>query len=341
MNIDGEIACFGEILIGMASPDGELLLQSPRLEVRFGGAEANVAALLSQLGPAARMISFVPDNPLGRAARAELRRHGVDVGQVRFAPGRQGFYFLTPGAVLRPSEVLYDREASAFALANPSAIDWRDALRNVGLLHLSGVTPALGAWPAEASLRAVQTARETGVQVSFDGNYRAKLWAGWDGDAPARLAKLLSFADVAFIDDRDVALVLGRTWTATDPLDRRREAAQAAFAAFPRLERIACTVRTPRSVDHHDMSAVMFARSGRETVTDTVPLSGIVDRIGAGDAFVGGLLHGFRSGIEEPAALAFGLAAACLKHSIRGDVLVASESEVAAACAGGGLDVRR
>lgn len=341
MTSEGTIVCFGELLIRLSAPDNELLLQSPRLSLHFGGAEANVAVSLSRLGGAARMVSFVPDTALGHAARDELRRHGVDVGHVGFASGRMGLYFLTPGAMLRPSEVIYDRAGSAFAQAAPDAIDWREALRGAAFLHLSGITPALGPDAAAAALRAVKAARGQGVTVSFDGNFRGKLWAAWGGDGPAVLRDLLAHADLAFIDDRDIALVLGHPFAATDPAERRREAAWEAFAAFPQLSRVASTFRVQHTVDHHELSAAMFTRSGGEFTVPGRALIAIVDRIGAGDAFAAGLLHGLRTGMSDQAALEFAHAAACLKHAIPGDFNLSTETDVKAFLDQDRLDVRR
>ncbi len=341
MSLDGRIVCFGEVLLRLAAPEGELLLQSARLKACFGGAEANVAVSLSRLGEPAVLVSVLPDNALGRAAFDELRRHGVDVSAIRFAPGRLGLYFLTPGAVVRPSEVVYDRAHSAFAEAAPDLIDWDPVLEGAGLLHLSGVTPALGANGAAAALRAAEAARAKGVPVAFDGNYRGKLWAAWDGDGPAILRRLLDKAAIGFIDDRDVALVLGLSFTDDDPAARRRAAAAAAFEAFPGLQRIASTFRQQHGVDHHELSAVMFTRDGAEWRTAVRPLVGVVDRIGGGDAFAAGLLHGLRGDLPDPAALDFALAAAGLKHAIAGDFNLACEADVRALLSQDGLDVKR
>jgi len=338
---DGPIVCFGEILIRLSAPDNELLLQSPRLDVRVGGAEANVAVSLSRLGKPARMVSFLPDNALGHAARDELRRHGVDTGGVVFALGRMGLYFLTPGAMLRPSDVIYDRADSAFAKAASDAVDWSVVLKGASLLHLSGITPAVGANAAAAALRAASAARELGVPVSFDGNFRGKLWAAWGGDGAKILHELLDKSTLAFIDDRDIALVLGQKSTSQDHSVRRRDAAKAAFAAFPGLQRIASTFRLQHSVDHHDLSAAMFLRDGAERNTRAIPLVGIVDRIGGGDAFAAGLLHGLRTGMTDQDALDFALGAACLKHAVPGDFNLVAESDVNAFLAQDGLDVRR
>src|SRR5687768_6131452 len=181
------IVCFGELLLRLGAPGRQVLLQSPQFEVFVGGAEANVAVSLARFGHDSAQVGVYPDNALGAAAAGELRRHGVDTRALRTGPGRMGLYFLTPGAVHRPSEVLYDRAGSAFALADPAAYDWPALLAGADWLHLSGVTPALGERAAAAAIAAAREARRLGVKVSFDGNYRPKLWEAWNGDAPGLL----------------------------------------------------------------------------------------------------------------------------------------------------------
>lgn len=330
---EGRVVCFGEVLLRLAAPSAEFLLQTPRLDVVYGGAEANVAVSLSRLGDAARMVSVVPDNALGRAAIDELRRYGVDVGGVKQGPGRMGLYFLSPGAGLRATEITYDRENSAFVSANLPAIAWTKELEGAGLLHVSGVTAALSRVAAESVLRAAREARKLGVAVSVDCNYRAKLWEKWKGDAPRVLHEIMAEADIVFGDHRDIGLVLGGTHKPGRP------AADAAFAAFPYLRRIAATQRTQHSVNHHDLAAAMFARDGAWEA-DAIQITHIVDRIGGGDAFAAGLLYALRNGRADEDALKFALAAAALKHTIPGDFNLACEADVEAVLAGG-LDVRR
>lgn len=338
---EGPIVCFGEILVRISAPDHELLLQTQHLTANIGGAEANVAVSLSRLGGAARMVSVLPDNPLGMAARDELRRHGVDTGGIGFMPGRMGLYFVTPGAMQRPTEVLYDRAHSAFAEAGPGAIAWKKQLDGASLLHISGVTPAIGAKAAELAVEAVEAAQSLGVGVSFDGNYRSKLWQAWGGDGRGILKTLLATAKLAFVDDRDIALVLETEFSAADPAARRREAASAAFAAFPKLERIASTARNQETVERQEFSASMFARDGGEWRTGPKSLAGVVDRIGSGDAFAAGLLHAMRSGMSDTDVLSFALAAACLKHSLHGDFNLFGEADVKAFLHQNSLDIRR
>lgn len=335
------IVCFGELLVRLSAPPPQLLLQTPHLEVHFGGAEANVAVSLARFGHDARMVSVVPDNALGRASVEEIRRWGVDVRTVRRAPdGRMGLYFLTHGAATRPSEIIYDRADSAFVRAARTPVAWPAALEGADLLHVSGVTPALGQDAADAVLAAVAASRGAGVKVSLDCNYRAKLWTSWNGDGAAIMRRLMAHADILFGDHRDIAMALGQKFEDVDALSRRRRAADAAFAAFPDLQRIASTQRVERTVNDHDLTGFLLSRTDAWS-TVTFGVSPIVDRIGAGDAFAAGVLHGLMSGRDEDYAVRFGAAAAVMKHTIPGDFNLATLEDVEAALAGGGLSVRR
>lgn len=340
MASDPLYVCFGELLIRLGAPGRELLLQTPRLEAHSGGAEANVAVSLSRLGRRARMASVVADNPLGEAAVGELRRHGVDTSTVRAVPGRMGLYFLITGAMQRASEVLYDRAGSAFAMADPSAYDWPAILEGAAWLHLSGITPAVGPNAADAALAAVAAANRLGVKVSFDGNYRAQLWKNWGGDGPGVLKRLLDGAELAFINERDIALILGAELKGADETERRARAYEAAFKAFPRLKSMAATFRTQHGADRHELSGVLATRTASVT-SRTYALDGIIDRIGAGDAFAAGVHFGLASEKGNQYTVDFAAAAAALKHSIVGDMNIASVSQIEAAMAGGSLDVKR
>jgi 2-dehydro-3-deoxygluconokinase len=330
------ILFFGELLLRLSAPGRELLLQSPVLDVCVGGAEANVAVGLASLGHATRMVSAVPDNALGRAAVAAVRGHGVDCGFVQTLPGRMGLYFLAPGAGLRASEIVYDRAGSSFAAAPADAFDWPRVLDGATRLHLSGITPALGPVSAAAAIAAAEAAGAAGVPVSFDGNYRAKLWEAWDSDPRSVLTRLIGQADVLFGNHRDISLLLGKEFSG-DGSDRRRIAAEAAFAAFPKLQVIASTARHVDDADSHRIAARIDTREAAHQ-TDEVLVAGIIDRIGAGDAFAAGVLHGLPGGIE--AAAEAGLALTCLKHSLPGDMSLFRQADIDAFLAGG-FDVRR
>ncbi len=330
------VICFGELLLRLSAPTGEILLQSPHLHTCTGGAEANVAVSLARFGHEVALASTLPANALGMAVRDNVRGHGVDTRHVRFAPGRLGLYFLTPGAVLRPSEIVYDRAGSAFAGAGPQAYDWPAVLGGAAWLHVSGVSPAVSDAAAQATLAAMRAAQQCGVRVSYDGNYRESLWAQRGTDGADILYEMLRHADLAFADQRDIALVLRRPELAGGP---RGNAMDAAFAAFPGLQRIAATQRTQLSNDRHQLSATLHTRTGAIGAREYA-LHDIVDRIGTGDAFAAGVLHGLLREWDDAATLEFGLAAAVAKHSISGDFNLASEAQVAAVQAGA-LSVRR
>jgi 2-dehydro-3-deoxygluconokinase len=336
------VVCFGEMLLRLEAPAGEVLLQTPRLKVTYAGAEGNVAVSLARFGRPASMVTIVPDSRPGQAALNELRRYGVDVARSRTGPGRMGLFFLTPGAVLRPSEVIYDRADSAFALAAPDDIDWDKSLEGAGWLHVSGITPSLGPNAAAAAIRAVEAATRLGVRVSFDGNFRPKLWALWEADPAPILLRLIAHATVAFIEERDISRVLGRAFTDEDPHVRDSQSAAAAFEAFPRLEVLTHTFRKQYAVDDHELTAVLRTRGGAEHRAGPYRLSGVVDRVGGGDAFAAGVLHRLADGGDPGAALRFGLAATALKHGIYGDFNLTTEADVQVLADGaGGLDVRR
>ncbi|HYD74284.1 MAG TPA: sugar kinase [Candidatus Binatia bacterium] len=325
--------CFGEIMLRLTAPAGELMLQTPQLNVTFGGAEANVAVSLARLGHDARFATVLPDNTLGQATLTELRRYGVGTQFCVLGEGRMGLYFVTVGAGARASEVLYDRAASAFARL-PDRIDWREALAGAGWLHVSGVTPALSKACADAALNGMRAARAAGVKVSFDANFRAKLWEARGDDPRPTLDALFAEADVMFADERDIGLVTG------EKPANEEAAARIAFARYTNLQRIAATRRKVLSADAHELSAVILTRGGAVR-TRAHAITGIVDRIGGGDAFAAGVLHGLASGMSEQHMLDFAIGAAVLKHTARGDFNLVTADDVDFYLSNSGADVRR
>lgn len=323
MSGNGRVICFGEILLRLSAPGSTALLSGSTLDACFAGAEANVAVALAGLGDEAAMVTRLPDNALGHAAMAALRRHGVDVSGIGRGAGRLGLYYLTPGAGLRPSSILYDRADSLFARGRPGDYDWPRLLEGAAWLHLSGVTPALGPEMAALALEAATAARALGVRVSLDGNYRASLWESWESDPGATLGALLSTATLFIGNHRDVALLLGKPFSG-DSTEARREAALAAFGAFPELRAIASTRRRVESSTRNYLAARLDTRE-EGVETEELLLDGIVDRIGTGDAFAAGILHGFlRGGVDIKQALRL----AALKHFTPGDFSVTTLAEL-------------
>lgn len=332
------VVCFGELLLRLTAPCRELLFQTPRLDVHVGGAEANVAVGLASLGHRTKVISRVPANPMGQAAIDHLRRYGVDTSAVTIAPGRMGLYFLSPGAGLRASEIAYDREGSAFASAVAGDFDWDTLLEGASFFHMSGITAALGPGSAALAMAAADAAVARGVPISFDGNYRAQLWERWDSNPRAILGHIVGRAEILFGNHLDASLLLARKFGGDGEV-RRREAAEAVFDAFPNLRLIASTARHVEDADTHRISARVDSReSSGQTAEITV--AGIIDRIGGGDAFAAGVLHGVLCDRDLESTARSGLAVTALKHSLPGDASLFAQRDIAAFISGE-LDVRR
>lgn len=330
----GNILCFGELLLRFTAPGNERFMQTSKFNVFHGGAEANVAVSLSRFGHRVDMVSAVPGNPFGCSMIEALRGQGVDTSNIRRSHGRMGIYFLENGAVRRPSRIIYDREDSVFANTQASEYDWEYLLKDVDWLHISGITPAVGAEQAKAALQAAKLANKSGVKVSFDGNYRAALWEAWGGDGPKVLRELLSCAHTAFINEKDVALIL------ESDVQSRGKAVEQAFANFPNLQFIANTRREQSSVADQNLTGEYYTR-GERWSSRSHKLDGVVDRIGGGDAFAAGVLHGQIMDKSPQAVIDFAIAASAIKHSIPGDWNLTTVTEVTNAIVEDGLDVKR
>lgn len=312
------IACFGETVLRLSVPGGEFPLQSPHLNAFVGGAETNVAVALAALDHPVRMLGAVPEGPIGDAAVSELRRHGVDTTPMLRPAGRMGLYYHLPGGAMRPAEVVYDRADSAFAATKAADWRWDILFAGVDWLHVSGVTPALGPQSAEATLAAVRAARAAGIRISFDGNWRGRLWDRWHSDPAAILRPIVAEADILFGNHRDATLLLGREFSGDGP-DRRREAALAMLDAFPALEYVASTARHIVEPTKHQLAARIDRRDDHAQ-TEVAEITPVIDRIGGGDAFAAGIIDGLLTTDTLAAAAQRGLALAALKHGLHGDL---------------------
>lgn len=335
------VVTFGEIMLRLKSPGSERLMQSPVLEATFGGGEANVAVSLANFGLDARFVTLLPDNDLAAACLAQLRGLGVDTGCVRRAAGRMGIYFLEGGACQRPSKVIYDREHSSIALAQPGDIDWDEALEGAGWFHISGITPALSAGAAALSLEAVKAAAGKGMRVSCDLNYRRKLWR-WGRPARAVMRELCRHVDVLIANEEDIQMSLGIGAEGAQPVEggaldsaRYREMAAHVMADFPRVRQVCVTLRESFSADHNDWSACLYNGSDF-FLSRKYAIRDIVDRVGGGDSFSAGIIYGLSQLGDDQEALDFAVAASCLKHSIPGDFNRVSAAEVRALMQGSG-----
>jgi len=290
-------------------------------------------------GLTARFVSALPANPIADACLAELRSFGVETQFVRRQGERLGIYFLEAGANQRASKVVYDRAGSAVAAARAEDFDWPDIFDGADWFHVSGVTPAISAAAAELSLRGAREARARGIPVSVDYNYRKNLWR-WGKPAPVVMRELVGYASVGIANEEDCQHALGIEAAADvesgmlEP-EHYRALAERVLQEFPNLQRQVITLRESRSADVNGWSAVLhnrasFLHSRRYEITD------IVDRVGGGDAFAGGLIYGLLVLADDAAALEFATAASCLKHSINGDYNRVSVAEVEALVRGGG-----
>jgi 2-dehydro-3-deoxygluconokinase len=334
------VVTFGEIMLRLAPPGFERFLQSPQLVATFGGGEANVAVALAGFGVPARYVTVLPaGNPIADAFIGELRRFGVDPSYVARGKGRMGVYFVETGANQRPSKVVYDREHSAIALAGPGDIDWRKVFDGAEWFHVTGITPAISQGAADLALEAAQKARNMGLTVSCDLNYRKKLWK-YGKSAKQVMTELVKHVDVGIANEEDCQMALG-IQADVDVHAGKLEAAQyrslteRVMSEFPNLRMMAVTLRESRSASHNGWSACL--NDGKDfLVSRHYEITHIVDRVGGGDCFAGGLIYGLLNLPSRQEALEFAVAASCLKHSISGDFNRFSADEVNQLLKGGG-----
>ncbi len=327
----GKYVTFGEIMLRLKSPGHERFFQSPSLEATFGGGESNVAVALENYGLDAAFVTALPDNDIAEACIREVRSFGVDVGGIRRSGDRIGIYFLEGGANQRPSKVVYDRAHSAISECGPGDFDWPAIFDGAEWFHITGITPALSQSAADLSLEACKAAKEAGVTVSCDFNYRGKLWK-YGKSAPEVMRELVKFVDVGIANEEDCQKSLDISVDVdvhTGELDTAKYEAlsEKVLEIYPDMSIIAITLRESRSADTNGWSACLrdadgFKLSRRFEITD------IIDRVGGGDSFASGLIAGLALHDDRQQALEFAVAASCLKHSISGDFNRVSPSEV-------------
>ena len=331
---------FGEIMLRLAPPGLERFLQTPQFVATFGGGEANVAVALAQFGLPASYVTALPDaNPIADAAIAELRRFAVDTSRIVRSKGRIGIYYLEGGANQRPSKVVYDRANSSIALAKPGDIDWDAVFEDAGWFHITGITPAISASAAELSGESMRQARAKGLTVSCDLNYRKNLWK-WGKPAAEVMRELTRYVDIAIANEEDVQMALGIQADVdvhSGKLDRSQYEKLTAnvLAEYPEMKAIAITLRESHNASHNGWSACLNNRK-EFLLSRQYDITHIVDRVGGGDSFAGGLIYGLTSLPTHQAALEFAVAASCLKHSIPGDFNRFTVDEVNALLKGGG-----
>ncbi len=340
------VVTFGEIMLRLSTPGHERFAQAQRFDATFGGGEANVAAGLAGFGVGSVFVTRLPANDIGDACLAFLRRFGVDVSAVLRGGERLGIYFLEHGSAQRPSKVIYDRAGSSISHIEPGMVSWSEVFRGADWFHWTGITPAIGPGPAAALTEAIAAARAAGVTISCDLNYRGKLWK-WGKKAGEVMDGLVAGCDIAIGNEEDAEKVFGIAAPRTDvaagkiSIEGYRAVGRELARRFPRLRRVAFTLRGSLGASHNLWSGVLYSPAGDEFVTAReYSIAPIVDRVGGGDAFCAGLIYGLlrfageRDGSRQ--ALEFAAASSCLKHTIPGDFNVVSVREVEELMAGGG-----
>jgi 2-dehydro-3-deoxygluconokinase len=334
------VVTFGEIMLRLMPPGFERFLQSPQFVATFGGGEANVAVSLSLFGWPASFVTVLPPNhAIADAVISELRKFNVDTSHIVRAKGRMGVYYVEAGANQRASKVLYDRDYTAIMLAKPGDIPWPAVFASAHWFHITGITPALSESAAALAIESAQQAKAHGLTVSCDLNYRKNLWKY--GKKPAEVMReLVRHVDVAIANEEDCQMSLGIQSPAdvhSGKLDPAayESLAQKVLDEFPNLKSIAITLRESFSASHNGWSACLHDRR-RFHVSRRYDITHMVDRVGGGDSFAAGLIHGLLSEMPHQDALEFAVAASCLKHSISGDFNRVTLDEVNALLKGDG-----
>lgn len=330
-----KVVTFGEIMLRLAPPGFLRFSQANSFDVVYGGGESNVAVSLANYGVPVDFITRLPDNDIGACALMEMRKRGVGTDKIVFGGDRLGIYFLETGAVSRGSKVVYDRAHSAMAEIEKGMIDWKAVFKDVAWFHWTGITPAISQGAADACLEAVQVASEMGVTISTDLNYRAKLWK-YGGDREKIMHDLTSYCDIILGNEEDAEKHFGIKPEGLDITTQGEHVKAEAFLSvckqmmkrFPKAKKVITTLRGSLSASHNTWAGVLYD-GGTMFKSREYQITHIVDRVGGGDSFMGGLIYGLLQYPDnDQNALDFAVAASCLKHTIKGDANLVTVAEV-------------
>lgn len=332
-----KVVTFGELMLRLAPEGYYRFVQADKLGATFGGGEANVAVSLANYGLDAAFVTKLPAHEIGQSAVNSLRRFGVDTTKITRGGDRVGIYFLEKGASQRPSKVIYDRAHSSIAEATTSDFDWDSIFDGVEWFHFTGITPALGQNVADICLEACKAAKEKGITVSCDLNYRKKLWS--KEEAGKTMAQLCEYVDVCIANEEDASDVFGIKAANTDVTkgevnhEGYKDVATQLAERFD-FSRVAITLRESISANDNNWSAMLY--DGEDFFFSKKYSMHIVDRVGGGDSFGGGLIYSLLNGYSSRDAIEFAVAASCLKHSVEGDYNMVSVDEVSKLASGDG-----
>ncbi|MDR1633207.1 MAG: sugar kinase [Dysgonamonadaceae bacterium] len=330
-----KVMTFGEIMLRLATPDYLRFIQSSQLNATFGGGEANVAVSLANYGIPTEFVTRLPKNDIAEWCISELRKYNVGTEQIIRGGSRVGIYFLETGAVARASKVVYDRAESAIAQIEPGMVDWKSIFKEAQWFHWTGITPALSQGAADACLEAIRIANEMGVTVSCDLNYRKNLWK-YGKQASEIMPVLVEGCDIILGNEEDAEKVFGIKPDGFDVSHTGGEVNAAEFESvctqlmkkFPRAKKVVITLRGSINANHNTWGGCLYS-GGKLYQSKRYDITHIVDRVGGGDSFMGGLIYGLISYPEsDEKALEFAVAASALKHTIYGDFNLVTVSEV-------------
>lgn len=320
-----KVVTFGEIMVRLGAPDYLKLIQANRFDVSYAGAEANVAVSLANYGLETDYITCLPDNPIAERCIMDLRGHKVGVEHIQRTGKRMGILYLETGSNARPSKVYYDREDSSIATVVPGSIDWKEILKDATWFHWTGIMPALSANAAAECLKAIKTANELGVTVSCDINYRGNLWK-YGKTAAEVMPEMVAGSDIILGNEEDCEKVFGIKPKDFDAAKTNGTVDQSSFLSvcqqmmerFPRCKKMVVTLRGAINANHNTWGGVLY--NGKELIESRrYDITDIVDRVGGGDSFMGGLIFGLLHYKDDLKALEFATAASCLKHTLKGD----------------------
>lgn len=338
-----KIVTFGEIMLRLATPGYERFNQATQFNATFGGGEANVAVSLANYGLNAEFITRLPKNDIAESCIMNLRKYGVGTQNILRGGERVGIYFLETGAVARASKVVYDRANSSIADIKPGMVNWYEVLKGADWFHWTGITPALSQGAADACLEAIKIANELGVTVSTDLNYRKNLWK-YGKTAAEVMPALVAGCDVILGNEEDAEKVFGIKPEGFEVAHTGGEVNAAEFESvctqlmtkFPRAKKVIVTLRGSINANHNTWRGCLYS-DGSLKISKDYDITHIVDRVGGGDSFMGGLIYGLLTYTDnDQKALEFAVAASCLKHTIYGDFNMVSVAEVEALMGGDG-----
>ena len=332
-----KVVTMGEIMLRLSTPGNQKYIQATQFDINYGGGEANVAVSLANYGHDAEFVTKVPENPIGACAVAALRKYGVETKHIAKGGDRLGIYFLETGASMRPSNVTYDRANSSIATASISDFDFDEIFEGADWFHFTGITPALNDTVAAICLEACKKAKELGITVSCDLNYRNKLWT--KAKAGEVMGELCKYVDVCIANEEDASDVFGIKASNTDVTkgavnhEGYKDVAKQLADRFG-FQKVAITLRESISANDNNWSAMLY--DGKDYYFSKKYAMHIVDRVGGGDSFGGGLIYACLSDMDAQSIIEFAVAASCLKHSIEGDMNMVSVDEVKKLAGGDG-----